>query len=184
MFALWLRLLSRVPSSVLWLLESNPLFAASMRREIAQAGVDPARLIFAPPLENAAHVARLALGDLFLDSLPYNAHTTASEALWAGLPLITCRGEAFAGRVAASLLRAAGLSDLITDSLEAYESLALKLARDPGFLRSCRERLTRERGRLPVFDTGRTTRQIEAAYEEMVARRAKGLLPTGFSAPE
>ena len=109
MFALWLRLLKSVPASVLWLLESNALCAANLRAASAQAGVDPARLVFAPLMENAAHVSRLALGDLLLDSLPYNAHTTASDALWAGLPLITCRGQAFAGRVAASVLRAAGL---------------------------------------------------------------------------
>jgi protein O-GlcNAc transferase len=170
MFALWLRLLKSEPSSVLWLLESNPLFAANLRGESARAGVDPARLVFAPPMENSAHVSRLALGDLFLDSLPSNAHTTASDALWAGLPLITCRGEAFPGRVAASLLRAVGLPELITDTLHGYESLALKLARDRSLLQSYRDRLTRDPARLPLFDTERTTRQIEAAYEEMMAR--------------
>ena len=181
MFALWLRLLKSVPSSVLWLLESTALFAANLRREAARAGVDPARLVFAAPMENSAHVARLALGDLFLDSLPYNAHTTASDALWAGLPLITCRGEAFAGRVAASLLRAAGLTELITDNLQQYESLALKLARDPAVLRSYRDHLTRDPARLALFDTVRTTRQIEAAYEEMVARWRKDALPDSFA---
>ena len=110
LFAVWLRLLSAVPSSVLWLLESNALFAANLRREIARAGLDPARLVFAPPIETSAHLSRLALGDLFLDSLPCNAHTTASDALWAGLPLITCRGTAFAGRVACQPVARRGAS--------------------------------------------------------------------------
>lgn len=180
MFALWLRLLAKVPSSVLWLLESNALFAANIRGELARVGVDPARVVFASPLENSAHVSRLALGDLFLDSLPYNAHTTASDALWAGLPLITCRGEAFAGRVAASLLRATGLPELIADDLADYESLALKLARDPALLHSYRDRLTRNRARLALFDTARTTRYIEAAYEQMMARWTKNLTATAF----
>ena len=181
MFALWLRLLKSVPSSVLWLLESNALFAANLRGEIARAGVDPARLVFAPTMENSAHVSRLALGDLFLDTLPYNAHTTASDALWAGLPLITCRGEAFAGRVAASLLRAAGLPELITDNLDEYESLALNLANHRALLQSYRDRLTRDPARLTLFDTVRTTRHIEAAYEEMMARWTKDVMPAGFS---
>ena len=170
MFALWLRLLKNVPSSVLWLLESNALFAANLRREMAAAQIDPDRLVLAPPLENAAHVSRLALGDLFLDTLPYNAHTTASDALWAGLPLLTCRGTAFPGRVAASLLRAVGLPELITDTLEEYESKALTLANDPALLRSYREHLSRDPARLALFDTARATRHIEAAYEEMMAR--------------
>jgi protein O-GlcNAc transferase len=173
LFARWLRLLRNVPSSVLWLLESNALFAANMRGEIARVGLDPARLVLAPPMEHSAHVSRLALGDLFLDSLPCNAHTTASDALWAGLPLLTCRGEAFAGRVAASLLRAVGLPELITDTLDEYESLALTLARDRVLLQSCRDRLIRDPARLPLFDTVRTTRQIEVAYEGMMARWTK-----------
>ncbi len=176
-FALWLRLLNKIPSSVLWILESNLLFAANLRRESERAGIDPARLVFAPPIKNAAHVSRLALGDLFLDSLPYNAHTTASDALWAGLPVITCRGGAFAGRVAASLLRAVGLPELITDNLEGYESLALQLAKDGALLQSYRDRLTRDPTRLALFDTARTTRQIESAYEQMMSRQAKGQAP-------
>lgn len=181
LFALWLRLLQQVPSSVLWLLKSNELFAARMRQEAARAGVDPGRLVFAPPLEIGAHLARLALGDLFLDSLPCNAHTTASDALWVGLPLITCRGQAFAGRVAASLLRAAGLAELITDDLDAYEALALSLATDRPLLRALRERLMRDPAQLPLFDTARTTRQIEMAYERMMARWNENALPESFS---
>jgi predicted O-linked N-acetylglucosamine transferase (SPINDLY family) len=169
-FRIWLRLLENIPSSVLWLLESNTLFAMNLRKEAARAGVDPDRLVFAPPMEISKHLSRLALGDLFLDSLPYNAHTTASDALWAGLPLVTCRGTAFAGRVAASLLRAVDLPELITNSLGEYESLALKLANDRALLQSYRARLTRDPTRLPLFDTVRTTRYIEAAFEEMMAR--------------
>ena len=180
-FSLWMRLLNRVPSSVLWLLESNALAVANLRGEAVRAGVDPARLVFAPRMENPAHVSRMALGDLFLDSLPCNAHTTASDALWAGLPLITCRGPAFAGRVAASLLRAVGLPELITDSLQDYESLALTLARDRALLQSYRDRLIREPARLPLFDTVRTTRQIEVAYEEMVSRWTKDAVPASFA---
>jgi protein O-GlcNAc transferase len=183
MFAIWLRLLSNVPSSVLWLLQSNTLLAANLRREAAQVGVDPARLIFAPPIAISSHLARLALGDLFLDSLPCNAHTTASDALWAGLPLVTCRGTAFAGRVASSLLRAANLPELIADSLSEYESLAFTLAKDRALLQSYRDRLTGERDRLPLFDTARTTLQIEAAYEGMLARWMKGLMPANFDVP-
>jgi protein O-GlcNAc transferase len=177
MFGVWLRLLENTPSSVLWLLESNTLFAVNLRKEAARAGIDPDRLVFAPPMEISAHLSRLALGDLFLDSLPYNAHTTASDALWAGLPFITCRGTAFAGRVAASLLRAVGLPELITNSLDEYESLALKLTKDRALLQSYRARLTHDPTRLPLFDTARTTRYIEAAYEEMVARWNAGETP-------
>jgi predicted O-linked N-acetylglucosamine transferase (SPINDLY family) len=170
MFAVWLRLLESVPSSVLWLLEGNTLLAANLRKEAARAGIDPTRLVFAPPLETAAHLSRLALGDLFLDSLPYNAHTTASDALWAGLPLLTCRGTAFAGRVAASLLQAVGLPELIANSLDEYASLAIKLAKDRALLQSYRNRLTHDPARLPLFDTVRTTRHIEAAYAGMMER--------------
>jgi len=181
MFALWVRLLKNVPSSVLWLLESNGLLGANLRGEVARAGVDPARLVFASPTEHSAHVSRLALADLFLDSLPCNAHTTASDALWAGLPLVTCRGETFAGRVAASLLRAVGLPELITDGLHEYEALALKLTRDRALLQSYRDRLSCDPTRLPLFDTKRTTLQIEAAYEEMMARWAKNSTPGRFA---
>jgi protein O-GlcNAc transferase len=183
MFALWLKLLRNVPASVLWLLENNALIAANLRREAAQAGVDPARLVFAPLMDINAHLSRLALGDLFLDSLPYNAHTTASDALWAGLPLVTCRGQAFAGRVAASLLRAVGLPKLVARNLDEYQALALELATDPVRLRSYREHLTRDPLRLPLFDTARTTRQIEAAYGGMMARWAKDSAPESFEVP-
>ena len=131
-----MRIIKQTEGSVLWLLAGDPLFAENLKAEAARHGVDPARLIFAPTMEREAHIARLALGDLFLDSLPYNAHTTASDALWAGLPLLTCRGTAFAGRVAASLLQAIGLPELVTENLADYEALAMKLARDPVLLQA------------------------------------------------
>jgi protein O-GlcNAc transferase len=181
MFAQWLRLLRAVPGSVLWLLESNALFAANLRAEAAKAGVDPARLIFAPQLENRPHLARLMLGDLFLDSLPYNAHTTASDALWAGLPLLTCRGEAFAGRVASSLLHAVGLPELVAKNLHEYEAMAVRLSRDRRLLASYRDHLNRNRASVALFDTACTTGHIEAAYEEMMARWTDGEKPASFA---
>jgi predicted O-linked N-acetylglucosamine transferase (SPINDLY family) len=183
-FAVWLRLLKNVPQSVLWLLESNELFAANLGRHMAEGGIDPTRLIFAPQIEHSAHISRLALGDLFLDTLPYNAHTTASDALWAGLPVITCRGKAFPGRVAASLLRAAGLPELIADDLGQYESKALLLAGDRPLLQSYRDHLTRDPARLALFDTARTTRQIEAAYEQMMVRWSNTMPPASFAVPD
>jgi predicted O-linked N-acetylglucosamine transferase (SPINDLY family) len=181
LFACWMRILAAVKGSVLWLLAGDPLFAENLKAEAAKAGVDPSRLVFAPPLELEAHRARLALGDLFLDSIISNAHTTASDALWAGLPLLTRRGTAFAGRVAASLLYAVGLPELVTQSLEDYEALAVKLAREPGLLKRYRSRLVETRHSAPLFDTVRTTRHIEAAYEKMQALRQNGEAPQGFA---
>jgi protein O-GlcNAc transferase len=180
-FTLWLRILGQVEGSVLWLLAGDPQFAQNLKAQAQSQGLDPQRLIFAPPLSLEAHVARMALGDLFLDSLPYNAHTTASDALWAGLPILTCRGTAFAGRVAASLLQAVGLPELVTETLADYEKLALTLARDPVLLQHYRDRLKENRRKAPLFDTARTTRQIEAAYEMMMARRLRGEAPQGFA---
>jgi protein O-GlcNAc transferase len=178
-FTLWLRLLKQAPGSVLWLLSGDPLLTQNLKAEAGRQGVDPQRLVFAPPLPLDAHITRMALGDLFLDSLPYNAHTTASDALWAGLPLLTCRGTAFAGRVAASLLYAMGLPELVTENLADYERLALTLAREPALLQVYRDRLWENRRSAPVFDTIRMTRQIEAAYDAMMGRR--GEAPQGFA---
>jgi predicted O-linked N-acetylglucosamine transferase (SPINDLY family) len=144
-FDVWMRLLSAVPGSVLWLLEANALVRDNLRNEARLRGVDPDRLVFAPKRPSAEHLARHRLADLFLDTLPYNAHTTASDALWAGLPVLTCVGETFAGRVAASLLRTVGLPELATASLEDYESLARKLAlEESGLLQAFRHRLLRQ----------------------------------------
>ncbi|MFS2009587.1 tetratricopeptide repeat protein [Azospirillum sp. CT11-132] len=163
----WARILAAVPGSVLWLYAGNPQVAANLRREGEARGLDPDRLVFAGPIPHAEHLARHRLADLFLDTLPYNAHTTASDALWAGLPVLTRRGTTFAGRVAASLLRAAGLPELIVDGQEAYEAAAVDLARSPQRLRALRERLMRNRQTCPLFDTPRFTRHIEAAYRAM-----------------
>ena len=130
-------------------------------------------MIFAPKASVPDHLARHRLADLCLDTLPYNAHTTASDALWAGLPVLTCLGETFAGRVAASLLKAIGLDALITHSLADYEALALRLVRDPAYLAALKDRLIRNRDESLLFDTQSATRHIEAAYQTMadIARR-------------
>jgi protein O-GlcNAc transferase len=180
-FAIWMRILKQVDGSVLWLLESNTAFAGNIRREAERHGIAAERLVFAPRLPMEEHLARLPLADLFLDTLPYNAHTTASDALWAGLPLITCRGTAFPGRVATSLLHAVDLPELITENLEAYEALALKLAGDPALLQSIRGKLARNRLTTPLFDTDRFRRHIEAAYATMWEIFQRGESPRGFN---
>jgi protein O-GlcNAc transferase len=143
--------------------------------------VDPGRLRFAPSLPLEQHLARLKQADLFLDSLPYNAHTTASDALWAGLPLVTCRGTAFPGRVAASLLNAAGLPELVTESLEAYERLALRLANDAEMLAGVRRKLADNRLRCPLFDTDLFRKNLESAYTIMWQAWQKSEAPRGFA---
>ena len=167
MFDVWMRLLAAVSGSVLWLLEPNDLVRRNLRREAEKRGVEPDRLVFAPLLSPAAHLARHRNADLFLDTLPCNAHTTASDALWAELPVLTCAGTTFAGRVAGSLLGAIGLSELVADSLEDYERKALALALRPRQLADLRETLRRNRDTTPLFDLPRSTRNIEAAYVRM-----------------
>jgi protein O-GlcNAc transferase len=179
-FGLWMRILAQVEGSVLWLLEDNLLLAGNLRRQAAAHGIDASRLIFAPFVEQKAHLARLGLGDLFLDSLPCGAHTTASDALWAGLPLITRRGSSFAGRVAASLLQAAGLPELITQSAEEFEALAVALARDPERLAVIRRKLASVAD-TPLFDTDAFRRGIEAAYTTMVETWQSGAPKRGFT---
>jgi protein O-GlcNAc transferase len=180
-FAVWMKLLGTVEGSVLWLLETNPTAAQNLRNEAKARGISPERLIFAPKMPLADHLSRHRLADLFLDTLPYNAHTTASDALWAGLPVLTCLGETFAGRVAASLLKAVGLPELMTTSLEDYEALALKLAREPSLLAAVKAKLARNRDTCPLFDTGRFTRHIEAAYTTMWQRYQSGGAPQTFA---
>jgi protein O-GlcNAc transferase len=167
LFSIWMRLLKDVRGSVLWLLKSNALVEKNLRREAATRGVNPQRLIFAPRMSLPEHLARHRLADLFLDTIPCNAHTTASDALWAGLPVLTCTGKTFAGRVAGSLLRAAGIPELITSSSAEYEALALKLARHPKRLSQYRFKLEQARSNAPLFDSGRFTKKLEAAYQEM-----------------
>jgi predicted O-linked N-acetylglucosamine transferase (SPINDLY family) len=168
-FAVWMRLLAAVPGSVLWLKHARDDIVARLKNEAASRGIAPDRLIFAPPLDPVEdHIARHAAADLFLDTLPYNAHASASDALWAGLPVVTCLGSGFPGRVGASLLQAIGLPELITEDLENYEALALALARDPSRLAGLRERLERNRVSSRLFDTAAHCREIEAAYRQML----------------
>jgi protein O-GlcNAc transferase len=171
LFDVWMRLLLQVPGSVLWLKETNPAATRNLRHEAQARDVDPARLVFAPNVpSDAEHLARHALADIFLDTLPYNAHATASDALWAGLPVLTCRGEAFAGRVAASLLHAIGLPELVTDTLADYEALALRLAREPQTLKALKEKLAANRLTASLFDADRFRADIEAAFTAMLQR--------------
>jgi protein O-GlcNAc transferase len=185
MFAIWMRLLRRVENSVLWLLNTNETATGHLRREAHKHGVDPARLVFAPRVAlNEDHLARHRVANLFLDTLPYNAHTTASDALWAGLPVLTLLGETFAGRVAASLLDAIGLPELITTTSEDYEALAIELATQPEKLASIIHKLTENRLTTPLFDTKRFTRHIEAAYTEMYERQLAGSAPDHIFVPK
>ena len=151
-----------------------------MRFEAQARGVDTHRLIIAPTVGQEAHLARLSLADLVLDTLPYNAHTTASDALWTGVPIITCRGKAFAGRVAASLLTAIGLAELITEDLASYEALALTLARDNEVCGSVRKKLAANRQTAPLFDANKFRVNIEKAYFAMVDRAGRNEEPIGF----
>ncbi|HSS69695.1 MAG TPA: tetratricopeptide repeat protein [Casimicrobiaceae bacterium] len=180
-FDVWMLLLREVEGSVLWLLEGNAAAQSNLRRKATARRVHPDRLIFAPRLAHEDHLARHRRADLFLDTLPCNAHTTASDALWAGLPVLTCIGTTFAGRVAASLLRAIGLPELVTDSLDEYLALALRLAGDPARLGEIKQKLLAHRTSWPLFDTDRFRRNIEAAYIEMWERHQRGEPPGSFS---
>jgi len=162
-----MRLLTAIPGSVLWLLETRVFVKDNLRWEAHQRGVDPARLIFTAPVALPQFLALNRLADLFLDTLPYNAHTTANDALFAGLPVLTCVGTTFAGRVAGSLLHAIGLPELATSSLHEYEQMALKLARTPGLLAELRQKLALNRETMPLFDMARYTRNLEKAYKQM-----------------
>ena len=176
-FGIWMRLLKKVEGSVLWLLEDNVSAAKNLRAEAQARAVTPERLVFAKRAEISEHLARHRLADLFLDTLPYNAHTTASDALWAGLPVLTCLGQTFPGRVAASLLNAIGLPELVTNSLDAYEALALELATNPKKLLALRQKLGANRSTRPLFDTALFTKHIESAYVSMWKRHQAGLVP-------
>ena len=181
-FDVWMRLLAAVPESVLWLSQAGPVPAGNLRRAAEARGIDPGRLVFAPRLPRLAdHLARQRLADLFLDTLPYNAHTTSYDALWAGLPVLTCPGEAFSGRVAASLLDAVGLPEMVTATLADYEALALALARDPARLAEIRAKLAGNRETAPLFDSRRFTRHLESAYTAMWERWQRGEAPESFA---
>jgi protein O-GlcNAc transferase len=181
-FDIWMRLLKTVDDSVLWLGSANPPALVNLRREANARGVAPQRLIFAPRMPRAKdHLTRLQLADLFLDTLPYNAHVSACEALWAGVPLVTCLGNTFPGRAAASVLHAIGLLELVTTSLAEYENLAITLALDPDRLARIKAKLMYNRHTEPLFDTVRFTRDLEAAYKIMWTRQQDGLPPASFA---
>lgn len=176
-FDVWMRILRQVDGSVLWLLEDNATARENLCKEALRRGVADERLVFAKRMPLDEHLARHRLADLFLDTLPCNAHTTASDALWAGLPLLTCMGQAFAARVSASLLRAMDLSELITTTLTDYEKMAVELAQDGDRYREIRERLHGNRATKPLFDTARYARHLESAYTAIYERHQQGLPP-------
>ncbi len=179
-FERWLALLRAVPGSVLWLYAGDPVVPRNLREEARRRDVDPERLVFAGRLPYADHLARLQLADLFLDTLPFNAGTTASDALWAGVPVLTCPGDALAARMAASLLTAAGLPDLVAANADDYSALALKLATTPSALADVRDRLSRNRTGCALFDTQRFCRNLESAYRTMWERCRRGEAPAAF----
>lgn len=183
-WAVWMRLLQARPDSVLWLLQPDAGAVRRLRAAALAAGVDPARLVFAPRVDPAAHLARLACADLFLDTFVCNAHTTASDALWAGLPVLTCRGETFASRVAASLLGAAGLPELVCADAAAYEARALELSAGGSRLAALRARLEAQRDRCALFDDARFARAFEAALSALWQRHRSGALAIGLQVLE
>jgi len=182
-FDIWMRLLREVEDSVLWLFAENDAAVTNLCAEAARRGVAPERLIFAPHVAVADYLARFRQADLVLDTLPYNAHTTACDALWASVPVLTCLGSTFAGRVAASILKAAGLAELITTSLADYEGLALKIAREPALATALKQKVARNRDGCALFDTRRFTRHIETAYTTMWQRHQRGDGPESFAVP-
>ena len=173
-FDVWMRLLGSIEGSVLWLLKSSPLAEQNLRKEAGRRHIDPDRLVFAERAPQALHLARHCHADLFLDTFVYNAHTTASDALWAGLPLVTVAGKGFASRVAASLLRACGLAELVTESSEQYEQLAHALAADPQALAQLRAKLAAARRSAPLFRTEGFVRQLERGFDEAWRRSCEG----------
>lgn len=181
LFDVWTRLLDAVPGSVLWLVGGNPTIEANLRREAQARGVAASRLVFATSLPYAEHLARLPLADLCLDTLPFNGGTTASDALWAGVPIVTCAGKSFAARMAGSLLQAVGMPELITRTLADYETLARQLAQSPERLTAVRSALAAARHSAPLFDTDRFRCHVEAAYLSMVERQHRGLPPADFA---
>ena len=183
-FDVWMRLLNAIEGSALWLPQMKAASVRNLRREAGKHGVSEQRLVFAPFVaDDEDHLARVGIADLFLDTLPYNAHSTAVDALWAGVPVLTMRGNAFAGRVASSVLNAAHLPELIADSLADYENLALRLARESHTLAAIKAKLARNRETSVLFDTARYTRGLEAAYTHMWQRHRNGEPPAHFAVP-
>jgi protein O-GlcNAc transferase len=182
-FDIWMRLSRAVEGSTLWLLHSNAPTAANLKREANARGISSRRLFFAPELPNHDHLAGLPLADLYLDTFPYNSHTLASDALWAGCPLVTCSGRTFASRVAGSLLHAVGLPELVCTSHEEYERMALALALNPKRLGAIRRRLQNGRHSAPLFDSQGFTRDLETAFETMWTIFQKGERPYSCHVP-
>lgn len=182
-FSAWMEILRRVPGAVLWLLGEDPLAEANLRREAQSKNIEPGRLIFSEKIPKAEHLARHRLADLFLDTYVYNAHTGASDALWAGLPVLTCPGKTFASRVAASLLTAAGMPELIAADLAAYRDTAVRLAEHPELRHELRTRLAEVRATCALFDTPRYVRHLEAAYRTMHESFRRGGTIETFSVP-
>jgi predicted O-linked N-acetylglucosamine transferase (SPINDLY family) len=182
-FSIWMRLLARVPDSVLLLFAGNRWVEPNLRREAERRGVAPSRLVFAQRLPGDEYLAQYRRADLFLDTLPFNGGATVSDALWAGLPVVTCAGEAFASRMAGSVLHAIGLPELVTHSLQDYEALALQLATDAPMLADLRQRLAHNRDTHPLFDTDRFRRNLEAAYVTMWEKTQRGEPPASFTVP-
>ncbi len=180
-FGVWMRLLAALPGSVLWLLNDNNDARRNLRAQATAQGVDPQRLIFARRVPLPKHLARHVHAGLLLDNLPCNAHTTTSDALWMGVPVVTCMGQGFAGRVAASLLHAVGLPELVTQSLSEYEAMALRLASEPQALEFLRNHLVAVRSSAPLFDAAGFTAHLEAAYEHMHHRWQQGLPAQSFA---
>jgi predicted O-linked N-acetylglucosamine transferase (SPINDLY family) len=172
-----MRILGGVPGSVLWLFRSHAEAEANLRREAERRGVEPARLVFAEKRPKADHLARHRHADLFLDTLRVNAHTTASDALWAGVPVLTCPGETFQSRVAASLLNAVGLPELVMRDLAAYEAAAIRLGRGADELDGLKVRLRANRQACSLFDTERSARKLERAYDALWDACAGGARP-------
>lgn len=182
-FEIWMRILRQIAGSVLWLLTSNRWARANLRDEAAARGVEAKRLVFTEKLPLAEHLARHKHADLFLDTFNYNAHTTASDALWAGVPVVTKQGRQFSARVASSLLNAAGLPDLVTSSEHGYEKLIVALAQDPACLPRIRTRLLESRLQGALFDTARYTRNFERGLEAAFERHLNGLRPADIEVP-
>ena len=179
-FDAWMDLLKEIPGSVLWLRDTSSAAVGNLRREANKRGVVAERLVFAPLAAQADHLARHVHADLFLDTAPYNAHTTASDALWMGVPVLTCLGGSFPSRVAASVLSAAGMAELIAMSMADYRARALMLARNPGELAAIKAKIVRGRATMPLIDTERFTRHVETAYIAMWERAQRGQAPAAF----
>jgi predicted O-linked N-acetylglucosamine transferase (SPINDLY family) len=182
MFDVWMRILLQVPGSVLWLQGGGQeKVKENLSKEASARGVDPTRLVFAVKIESMAdHLARHRAADVFLDTLPFNAQTTAVDALWAGLPVLTCLGESAIGRVAGSVLMALGMDELVTKDWQGYEAQAVRIGLESGYAKSLKDKLERNRKEAPLFDTARLTRHMESAYEQMHERVRQGLGPQGF----